>query len=137
MVFRELAVKKAEQLLEAHRKIVGAHGLARTAQGKRGDRVGARRAAEAQIDAARMQRLEDAERLGHVQRRMIGQHHAARSDANTAGGVRHGADHHLGRGAGNQGRVVVFGEPVARVAKILGESREIERIVQRFPAGRA
>ena len=55
------------------------------AQRAHGELIRARRPAEAQIDAARIQRGQRAELLGHHQRRMVGQHDAARADADAAG----------------------------------------------------
>jgi hypothetical protein len=46
-----------------------------------GGAVGARGAAQAQVDASGVQRGQGAELLGHHQRRVVGQHHAARADA--------------------------------------------------------
>ena len=43
--------------------------------------VGARRAADAEVDAAGEERLQGAELLGDHQRRVVGQHDAARADA--------------------------------------------------------
>ena len=47
------------------------------------------------------------------------------------------ADHDFRRGAGDQRRVVMLGQPVARVAELVGELREVERVAQRVRAGRA
>ena len=46
-----------------------------------GAAVGARRAAEPEIDAARRQRIEHAELLGDLERRIVRQHHAGAADA--------------------------------------------------------
>ena len=46
-----------------------------------GGAVGARGAAETEIDAAGKQRLQHLEALGDDQRRVVRQHHAARADA--------------------------------------------------------
>ena len=104
--------------------------LRATAQSERGERIGAGRAAEAEVDAAGMQRLEHAKRFGHGQRRVIGQHDAAGADADTRRDVGHVADHDFRHGAGDQRRVVMLGEPVARVAELVGKPREIERVAQ-------
>ena len=50
------------------------------AQRAHGQSVGARGAAEAEVDAIGVQRGQGAELLGDNQRRMVGQHHAARAD---------------------------------------------------------
>ncbi len=60
----------------------------RAAQRPRGALVGAGRAAEAEIDAAGIQRVERAELLGDHQRRVVGQHDAARADPDGPGAAR-------------------------------------------------
>ena len=82
MIRRKAVIEKREQVLQPCGKIVGAEQFARTAQRQRGERVSAGRAAEAEIDAAGMQRLENAKRFGDLQWRVIRQHHAAGADAN-------------------------------------------------------
>ena len=63
-----------QQLAHVLRELVGAVEVA--AQCARGGLIGARRTAEAEIDAVRIQRSQRAELLGHLQRRMVG-HDAA------------------------------------------------------------
>jgi hypothetical protein len=53
----------------------------RPAQGRGHVRRPARRAAIAEVDPAWVQRRERAELLGHHERRVVGQRHAARADA--------------------------------------------------------
>ncbi len=69
------------QLLEAVEEIVGGGIVLAAAQRVGGDRVGAGRAAEAEIDAAGKQAFQHLEALGDQERRMVGQHHAAGADA--------------------------------------------------------
>ena len=136
MVIGETAIEEAQQLVQLSWKIVGAEGLARTPQRQRGERIRARSSAEPEIDAAGMKRFEHAERFGHFQRRMVGQHHAARADADAPGHCGHMADHHLGHGAGDERRVVMLGKPVPRVAQRVGKLRQVERVAQRIGARR-
>ena len=82
--------------------------------------VGARRAAQAEVDAARIQRRQRAELLGDLQRRVVGQHDAARADADPRGAAGDVADQHRGGGAGDARHVVVLGQPVALVTQRLG-----------------
>jgi hypothetical protein len=101
--------------------------------GARGDHVGARRAAEAEVDAARVQGGEGAELLRDHQRRVVRQHDAAGADAD---GARARRD--VGQRDGRWRRwrcrhVVVLGHPVALVAQRLGVPREVERVAQRLP----
>ena len=69
------------QFVEALEEVVLLADALAAAQRVGGGRIGAGRAAEAEIDAAGKQRLQHLEALGHHQRRVIGQHHAAGTDA--------------------------------------------------------
>ncbi len=84
-----------------------------------GPPVRARRAAEPEIDAARRQRVEHAEHLGHFERRIVRQHDAgaADPDALRSGGDR--GDHDLRRGADDGRMVVMLGDPEPVVAQRL------------------
>ena len=97
-----------------------------------GELVGARRAAEAEIDAAGKQARQRAELLGDDQRRMVGQHDAAGADADGRRAAGDMADDHRGGGAGDARHVVVLGEPVAGEAPALGMAGEIERVGERL-----
>ena len=125
------------QFVEALEKIVLlADALAASQRIRRG-RIGAGRAAKAEIDAARIERLQHLEALGHHQRGVVGQHDAAGADAHAAG---HGGDlpdHDVGGGTGDRRHIVVLGHPIAHKAETIGEPRQIERIAQRLGAGRA
>ena len=77
----ERAIEVSDQLGQLPWEVVLAvHGAA-TAQRCRRQTVAAWRAAKAEIDATGMQRLEHAELLGHHERRMVGQHDAARAQS--------------------------------------------------------
>ena len=90
---RVRAAEVGEQVAELRREFVaGLAGVA--AQGGGGDPVGARRAAEAEVDAAGMERLERAELFGHGERGVVGQHHAAGTDPQRGGGVGEVGDQH-------------------------------------------
>ena len=52
--------------------------VAGSPQRPRGDAIGPRGATETEVDPARMQGLERAELLGHDERRVVGEHDAAR-----------------------------------------------------------
>ena len=94
------------------------------AQGVRRHRVGARRAADAQVDAARSGRFQQRELLGHRQRRMVGQHHTAGSEPQLRGLRGQVGDQHRRAGGAHGGHVVVFGDPVARETQPVGGLRE-------------
>ena len=121
----------AHQFDDVLRETVDA-GIEVAAQRPRGHHVGAGRAAEPEIDAAGMKRRQRAELLGDDQRRVVGQHDAARADANGRGAGRDMGDHHRGRRTRDARHVVMLGEPVAVVAEALGMARQIERVLQRL-----
>ena len=136
MVFRKAAALEQQQFLEAFEEVVALARVLPGAQRIGSDRIGARRAAEPEIDAAREQRFQHLEALGHHQRRMVRQHHAARADAHVRRHRRDLADHDFRRGAGDVRKIMVLGDPVALVAEPVGEPRQIERIAQRHRARR-
>ncbi|MNY30408.1 hypothetical protein D3C86_1645160 [compost metagenome] len=110
------------------REGVGAVVAQLAAQRARGGLVGAGRAAQPEVDAARIQRGQRAELLGNHQRRVVRQHHAARADADGGRAIRHVADQHGRGGAGNAGHVVMFGQPEAAIAKAFGVLRQVQRV---------
>ena len=99
--------------------------------------VGARGAAQPQINSAGEQRIERAELFGDHDRRMIGQHDAAGTDANRAGGPGHMGQHDAGRRAGNAFHTVMFGGPVPVEAQAFGMPRQIGCVGQRLGYGAA
>ena len=130
MALRIAVLLEQQQLLEAFKKIVALPRILPGAQCVGRDLVGARRPAKPEIDAAGKQRFKDLESLGDHQRRMVGQHHAAGADAHVRGHGRDLTDHDLGRGAGDIGKIMMLGDPIALVAEPVGELRQIERIAQ-------
>ena len=94
--------------------------------------VGARRAAETEIDPAGIERGERAELLGDDERRVVRQHDATRADANRVRAARDMADHDGGRGTRDAGHVVMFGEPVTVITPAFGMLREVERVAERL-----
>src|SRR5260221_11639867 len=68
---------------------------------------------------------------------MVRQHDAAGTYAYALGRRRDLPDHDLGCGTRDRRQVVMFGDPIARVAKAVGEPREVERIAQGDGAGGA
>ena len=137
MAFGKLAVLEQQQFLEAFQEVVAAGILLAPPQHVRGHLIGAGCAPEAEIDAARKQRLENFEPFRHHQRRMVRQHDAARTDADAPGRGGDLADHDLGRRACDRGQVVMLRHPVAVIAEPIGKAREINRVAQRNRAGRA
>ena len=106
--------------------------LKRAAQGAGRGLIRARRAAQAQVDAAGMKGVQRAELLGDDQGRVVGQHDAAGADADGLGRRRHRADDDRGRGAGDARHVVVLGQPEALVAEALGVAGQVEGVGQRL-----
>ena len=94
---------------------------ARVDQSCRGDPVAARSAPDAKVDPPREEGVENAELLGHFQRRVVGEHHATTSHAYGVGGAGYLADQHLGAGACKCTGVVVLSYPVAAVAQTLDD----------------
>ena len=131
MAGREIAGLPQDQFLQPLEKIVALAAIEPAAQRVSGGAIGARCAAEAEIDTAGEQRLQHLEAFGHHQRRMVGQHHAAGADADVFG---HGSDlpdHQIGRGASHRCEVVMLGEPVADKAEPIDMARQVNAVAQR------
>jgi hypothetical protein len=88
-----------------------------TAQCAHGDLIGAGRTPEAEIDSLRIEFGQRTEGFGDDQRRMVGQHDAARADPDAAGRSGNVANQHCGRRTGDAGHVVMLGQPVAGETK--------------------
>src|SRR5690606_37232135 len=123
------------ELLHGAREVVGRGVVA--AEGPGRDHVGARGPAEAEIDTAGVQRGQRAELLGNDERRVVGQHDAARPDANRRGAGRHVGDDDGRGGTGDARHVVVLGQPEAAVAERLGALRQLQRMPERVGRGEA
>ena len=137
MVGGQRVVEVGEQLGQLLGEVVGG-GLAAVAlERERRQRVGAGGTSEPEVDPARVQRREDRERLGHLERAVVGQHHTAAPDPDRLGRGGDRADQHLGARPGEHRAAVMLGDPVAVVAERVGQPREVERVVQRLRAGRA
>ena len=112
------------------RKVLGHAGdmrvqrLGRTA-------VASRRAAQAQVDAPRRQRVQHAEVLGHLEGRVVGQHHAGTADADAPGARGDGGHQHLRRRTDDGGHAVMLAHPEALVAQGLAMLGEFHRVAQR------
>ena len=102
------------------------------AQGAGGGHVGARRTAQPQINPVGIQRSQRAELFGHHQRRVVGQHDAARAHTYTFRGPRNMADDHGGGGAGDAGHVVMLCQPIAVITSRLGRLCQLDGIGQRI-----
>ena len=101
------------------------------AQGAAGPLIGARSAAESQVDAPGKERGERAELLRDHQRRMVRQHDPARADADRRRGGGHVPDDHRGGGARDARHVVMLGQPEPPVAPALRVPRQVRGVAQR------
>ncbi len=116
-------LQEGQELHDILRELLDAAGQV-AAQRAGGELVGPRRAADAQVDPARIDGLEGPELLGDDQRRVVGQHHATGAEADGRGPFADVGQRHGGGGAGDAGHVVVLGQPVAPVAQPLGSPRQ-------------
>ena len=137
MAGREAALEVGEQLGELLGEVVGQGVGAVALERVGGHRVGAGGAADPEVDAAREEAGEDAEALRHLERAVVGQHHAAAADPHPAGRGGDRADQDLRRGPGDEPSPVVLGDPVAVVAEPVGQPRQVDRVAQRLRRGRA
>ena len=135
MLVGEGVVEVREQLGELLREVVRRSIPAIALKRVRGQRVGPRRAADAEIDPALVQSREDRERLGHLERAVVREHHAAAPDADPLRRGRERPDQRL-RARAREGQPVVLGHPVAVVAEPVGVAGEVERVVQGVGARR-
>ncbi len=119
----EVAVQEVGELGELAREVVGAVGES-AAQGAGGGLVGAGGAAEAEVDPAGVQGLQQAELLGDGQRRVVGEHHAAGAEPEGAGVRAEVGEQHGGDGGGHAWHAVVLGDPEPVVAQALGAAGE-------------
>ena len=108
-----------------------------TAQGAHGQWVGARGAAQAQVDAAGVELGQRAKGLCYHQRRMVGQHDAARAHPDAFGSPGQMPHQHGGSRTGDALHIVVLGDPVAHKAQTLGVLHCLARHVQGLGDGMA
>ena len=131
MIGRKLPVIEGHELAQLLPEIVGDEGLLRASERERGQLIRPRRATDPEVDPSGMERLEQAKYFAHLERRVVGQHHAARAETDTRGHRRDVRDHDLGRRGGDPGHVVVLGVPQTREPRPVERSRELARRAQR------
>ena len=134
MLRRQVAGQVAVQVHQLLGVVLDAQRARPVRQRPRGATVAARRAPHPQVDAARVHRLDHVERLGHLERAVVAQHHPARPDPDALRARRDLRDHHLRRRAGQRRRVVVLGQPVALVAQPVRQLRQGEGLPDRLRA---
>ena len=104
----------------------------RSAQRQRRHRIGAGGTTNAEVDASGVRGLQQRELLGNGQRRMVGQHHPARTQPQLRRLRGQMRDQHRRAGGRHGGHVVVLRQPVARVAEPIGRLSEVRRRRQRI-----
>ncbi len=108
-----------------------------TAQRQHGALIGAGRAAQSEIDTARVEGFQGAKLFGNHQRCVVRQHDPAGAEAQRFGVSGEIANQHRRCGAGDAGHVVVFGQPVAMKAKGFSLTRQRQRIMEGIARRRA
>src|SRR5947209_6204977 len=86
--------------------------------------------ANAQIDSAGIKRMQHAEGLCNLERTVMGQQDSTGTHADGRSLRRYPGNQHFRCGAGQGLHGVMFGDPIAGVAKPLGESSEIDGVVK-------
>ena len=133
------AVQEGVQLRKARAEVRWPGFVVQRLQRPGGQRQAAGRLAHAQVHAAGGQRCEHLERLGHLERAVVLQHHAARADADARGARQQVGHQHLGRRAGQARVAMVLGHPEAAVAQLLGALGQrygaLQRLGRRGPFG--
>ena len=106
-------------------------GVQVAAQRHRGVAIGARCPAQAQVDAAGVQRGQRTELFGHHQRGVVGQHDAAGAHADALRAARDVADQHRSGRTRHTVHVVMLGHPVAAITPGVGVAGQVQRVLQR------
>ena len=113
-------MKRSQQVLQTgyvFRELLGAQTIPSQCPG--GDWIGARRAAKAEIDSARIETFQGAELLGNHQRWMVRQHDTAGAHPDTPGFASDVPHQYRGGGTGNPFHIVVLCQPETLEAKCL------------------
>ena len=132
VILGQVVGEVGQQFGQLLREVVGRGLVAIALQGEAGGAVGPRRPADAEVDAVAEKSAEHGEVFGDLQRAVVRQHDAAAAEAD---GGRRRADHaeqHFGRRAGEAGRAVVLGDPVAGVTGGFGEFCQVDAVPQRL-----
>src|SRR6267143_970671 len=99
-------------------------------QSERFQAAASRRAAKAEIDPVRIQRMQHPEYFGHFQRAVVREQYAAGTDANPGSFSGHSCNENLRGRTGKCFDGVVFGNPIAFVAETIGRARQLDRVTQ-------
>jgi hypothetical protein len=129
MLGRQVVVEERHQVLHLTGVLLGPEGAGSGPEDPGRPLVAARRAADPEIDSTWVERLQHAELLGHLERAVVRQHHAARADPDAARHRGHLGDQHLGARPREAGGRVVLGQPVAVIAPAVRGPRQLEGLV--------
>ena len=141
MIGREVVVEEGEELGELVGEVVDLQGIRRrgaiAAEGGGFDGSAAGRAADAKIDAARVEGFQGLERLGDLECGVVREQDAGGAEPNGGGRGTDAGQHALGRGAGEGVHGVVLGHPEAVEAERLDVLGEPDGVGESLRGGRA
>jgi hypothetical protein len=137
VAFGEPVARERQELAKLLREVVRTLPVAGATQYRGRHGIGSRGTPYAEVDAPWVQRLQHPEGLDDPQWSVVGKHDPTCTDSDAGGLTRHVPNHHLWRGAGDAGQVVVLGEPVSLVSEPVGEPGQSECIVKGPGAVRA
>src|SRR6266478_2600335 len=101
-----------------------------TLQSERFQAAASRRAAKAEIDPVRIQRMQHPEYFGHFQRAVVREQYAAGANANPGSFSGHSCNENLRGRTGKCFDGVVLGNPIPLVAEAIGCARQLDRVTQ-------
>ena len=125
-------MKKRQQLDQLLFKIVILNAVAAFApQSESLEAAPSGRAADAEIDAARIHRVQHAKSFRDLEWTVMRQQHAARPDANAGSFRANPGDQNFGRRAGKRHDGVMLRDPIPLVAELVGQAGQLDGIAQR------
>ena len=120
VVVGRAVVEIVDHIAHLLREMADVFGHTGVGEGGGGNLVAARRAPQAQVNAVGIEGVQHPKGFGHLKGAVMGQHHAAGTDADGAGVGGNLPHQHFGRSAGEIGQVVMLGNPIALVAQLFG-----------------
>lgn len=126
----KVLVEEGQQLAHLAGKVVEHFCVAVALQRQRFHWTAAGCAPDTEVDSARVERVERAEDLRHLEGGVMRQHDAAGPDADSPGLRADAGQHDLGGGTGQGVHGVVLGHPEAAIAEFLYLSGQFNRILQ-------
>ena len=131
MIVRQASVEIANHFINLLRKLFGIVVLP-VAHGLRREPITARRAAHAEIDAAREQRAQHAKLLGDFERVVVRQHDATGADTNLFGHAGNTGEQNLRARISQAQQAVMFRQPITMITKAIRRLGEFQCRLQRF-----